>query len=153
MGTYIIVHIVQTEKVEWFPNAYYRITLNSDEPMASKIVFPQQPPNFFPSSDSEQDFVVYPFPPKDKEEQQESPPFLPHHPNYPASIEGNDSKPDEGDRSVYFRRNGNSETHVVTEKLKGFYYSYINLCVWFYSGVVYLPCCLIDYCQLYSVHC
>lgn len=47
---------MQTEKVEWFPNAYYKLP---EGPTASKIVLPRPPPYYYQPS-SRTDFDAYP---------------------------------------------------------------------------------------------
>lgn len=103
VGACIIVHIVQTEKVEWFPNAYYRIP-EADGPVASRIVVP--PP---PSANGYDEYEFYR--PKQNQYQQSNPfqPFLPH--PQPASIFPVNDDSDirlgkQQEKAIYYRRNG-----------------------------------------------
>ncbi|CAL8107543.1 unnamed protein product [Orchesella dallaii] len=100
VGSYIIVHIIQTEKVELFPNAYYRLPSG---PTASRIVVPPPLPGLNPV----EDFGIH--------HQQQLPlPQTPFQQNaiFPVGDEDDDSftrqgqQENDGNRTIYYKRNG-----------------------------------------------
>lgn len=110
VGACIIAHIVQTEKVEWFPNAYYRIP-EANGPVASRIVLP--PP---PSANGFEDFEVY----RPKQNQYNPPfPFYPpqqQRPIFPVNDESNVRLQEQQEKAIYYRRNGMNLTFVDSLK-------------------------------------